>query len=291
MRIQTYSIVAGSEACDARCAYCVSKMTPPNGVELREPEVNWRNFHKATRLAEMSDVTTVMLTGKGEPTLFPKQLSAYLRNLQPYNFPFIELQTNGIRMAEQPERYRPYLKEWYDAGLSTIALSIVDTEPERNREVYSPHKESYIDLPELVNTLHEHQLSVRLSVTMARDYIDSPAGIERLVDFAQEHDVEQLTVRPVRKPEETRDGAAARWVERHALSGEQQRSIASFLATEGHQLMTLPHGAIVYDLHGQNICLTDCLTIEPAGDDLRQFIFFPDGHLRYDWQYEGAILL
>jgi hypothetical protein len=24
---------------------------------------------------------------------------------------------------------------------------------------------------------------------------------------------------------------------------------------------------------------------------MRNLIFFPDGHLRYDWEYEGAILL
>jgi hypothetical protein len=55
--------------------------------------------------------------------------------------------------------------------------------------------------------------------------------------------------------------------------------------------MELVHGAIVYDLHGQNICLTNALTIEPRSDEIRQLIFFPDGHLRYDWQYKGAIIL
>jgi hypothetical protein len=51
------------------------------------------------------------------------------------------------------------------------------------------------------------------------------------------------------------------------------------------------HGAIVYDYRGQNVCLTDALTIEPETDKIRQLIFFPDGHLRYDWQYKGAILI
>ncbi len=31
MKIQTFSIVAGSEACNARCPFCISKMTVPNG--------------------------------------------------------------------------------------------------------------------------------------------------------------------------------------------------------------------------------------------------------------------
>jgi len=71
MKIQTFSIVAGTLACNARCPFCISKMTVENGMTLKEPKVNWRNFHKACMLAERSAVSTVMITGKGEPTLFP----------------------------------------------------------------------------------------------------------------------------------------------------------------------------------------------------------------------------
>jgi hypothetical protein len=75
------------------------------------------------------------------------------------------------------------------------------------------------------------------------------------------------------------------------LRPDQLESIRAFLAAEGSLLMTLIHGAQVYDVHGQNVCLTDSLTIDAKSDDLRQLIFFPDGHLRYDWQHPGAILL
>jgi hypothetical protein len=50
-------------------------MTPCNGVGAAEPPVNWRNFHKACRLAQLSDAITAMFTGKGEPTLFPDQIT------------------------------------------------------------------------------------------------------------------------------------------------------------------------------------------------------------------------
>src|SRR5512137_774891 len=136
MRIQTFSIVAGSEACNARCPFCVSKMTMSHSLGLKEPEVNWRNFRKACQLAARSGVTTVMLTGKGEPTLFPEQISAYLQALQPFDFPLVELQTNGILLGEQSERGRAHLEAWSQAGLSLVAVSIMHYEPERNREIY-----------------------------------------------------------------------------------------------------------------------------------------------------------
>ena len=51
------------------------------------------------------------------------------------------------------------------------------------------------------------------------------------------------------------------------------------------------HQAEVYDVEGPNLCLPDSLTIEAGTENLRQLIFFPGGHLRYDWQHPGAILL
>ncbi|MBT3223988.1 MAG: hypothetical protein HN348_33385 [Proteobacteria bacterium] len=102
--------------------------------------------------------------------------------------------------------------------------------------------------------------------------------------------MEQLTVRPVNRPEATRDTSTASWAEKHHLSRQALDEMAHHLDENGHLLMKLVHGANVYDVRGQNVCLADSLTLEPSGD-IRQLIFFPDGHLRYDWQYEGAILL
>ena len=90
MKIQTYSILAGTKACNACCPYCVSKMTPSFGVsqegsEVRwaskkeESEINWNNFRVGCKFATKSGVSTVLITGKGEPTLCPYQINDYLR--------------------------------------------------------------------------------------------------------------------------------------------------------------------------------------------------------------------
>ncbi len=291
MKIQTFSIVTGSEACNARCPFCISKMTPPVGVTLEEPEVNWRNFRIACRLAERCGVTTAMLTGKGEPTLFPEQITKYLQALSEFPFPIIELQSNGILLIERAGAYTKYLRDWYGLGLTTIAISVVHHLPEKNRAVYLPHRKAYIDLPELIHLLHECGLSVRLACVMADGFIDSRQDLQAFIAFAKAHQIEQVTVRPVNRPSNGRSGTAQDWAERHHLRPEQLVDIRSYLEEEGALLMTLVHGARVYDVGGQNVCLTDSLTIDAGSDDLRQLIFCPDGHLRYDWQYKGAILL
>ncbi len=291
MRIQTLSILVGSEICNACCPFCVSKMTPLHGIALKEPKVNWRNFKIACKLAKQSGVATAMFTGKGEPALFPKQITEYLRILTRFEFPFIEIQTNGIAIAEESDKYLSYLKSWYDFGITTIAVSIVHYDAEKNREIYTPHKKTYIDLPGLIKVLHERGFSVRLTCILLEGFIDNPKELQHLVDFAKENRVEQLTITPINKPSDTSNQKIWQWTEEHQLTKKQLSGVIRYVGNKGTQLMRLIHGAKVYDLAGQNICLNNCLALRADSEDMRNLIFFPDGHLRYDWQYKGAILL
>ena len=50
----------------------------------------------------------------------------------------------------------------------------------------------------------------------------------------------------------------------------------------------------VYDVNGQNVLLSLPLTKytrDTNPENLRKLIFFQDGHLRYEWEMEGGILL
>jgi molybdenum cofactor biosynthesis enzyme MoaA len=291
MKIDIYSIVAGSRACNARCPYCISKMTPPQGVLLQEPDVNWRNFRKGAMLAKQHGAATAMITGKGEPTLFPEQITKFIDVLSEQEFPLIELQTNGILFREQEKRYASWLRQWYEKGLTTIAVSVAHYDNEKNRQVFLPHKDSYPDLGETVKMLHDVGYSARLSCILAREYVDSVGELENMISFSKKNNVEQLTVRPVNKPEKSRDASAYEWAIEHHIEDKRLDEIIRFLTDNGHPLLNLSHGGTVYDVGGQNICLTNSLTIKSGCDEIRQLIFFPDGHLRYDWQYAGAVLL
>jgi molybdenum cofactor biosynthesis enzyme MoaA len=263
-------------------------MTYGLDVKLSTEEVNWRNFGIAARFAKEAGVNTVMLTGKGEPTLFPDQITEYLEHLQEFRFPFVELQTNGLKLHEK--RLDGYLRQWYDLGLTTVAVSVAHYDNAKNKEIFTS-KEEYPDLEKLVEKLHKQKYSVRMACVMVNGYIDNVKELDKLVDFAKKNDVEQLTVRPIRKPGKSRSDVVAKWVEEHGLSDDALREIKNYLDHNATKLLELMHGAIVYDYRGQNVCLTDALTIEPETDKIRQLIFFPDGHLRYDWQYKGAILI
>lgn len=293
MKVRTFSIVAGSMACNAQCPFCVAHMTPANGLGSKEPEVNWRNFEKACQLARDGGCSTAMITSKGETTLFPEQVTKFLKALQSHRFPVVEIQTNGIFMADESPTSRvteQHLKDWYEAGLCTVAISVVHWDPEKNKQVYMGGKKPYFDLPRLIERLHKLGFSVRLAVTMVKGYIDSVETVKEMIDWSRKHKVEQLTFRPVAKPDRSENKKVFQWTSDNQVPANLEAELNKHLSTVGSELLTLAHGATVYDVDGQNVCVTNCLTVQPDSDELRQLIFFPDGKLRYAWQHAGAII-
>lgn len=296
MKIQTMSVVVGADACNAGCPFCVSKMTPKVGL-VKASDIKWRNLEKASRICRQCGVTTALLTGKGEPTLYPDLIRAYLLELED-DFPIIELQTNGLLLQVQPLN----LREWYAHGLTTVSISIVSPIDELNSEVYT---ERYPSLVTSIELLHDIGLSVRLSVIAMKPYMYTIEQLENLLAFARKHDVEHLTVRPISWPAEAENPEIFKWAFSRNITEPREvmgkvgmeadlsywEEMESHITDNGTALMALRHGGMVYDVGGQNICMANCLTINPFEEELRQLIFFPDGHLRYDWQYRGATLL
>lgn len=291
MKIQTFTVVSGNAACNAACPFCVSKMTGIKSIGFRPVKVNWRNFDKACRIAELNGISTVLITGKGEPTLFPDQLTECLKHLEKYNFPILELQTNAVLFWEQPEKYDRYLQEWYELGLTTISISVVHYDREKNRANYVPGKKEYMDLGEVIGKLHKIGYTVRFSVVLIKDHIDTPEEAEKMVQKASEWGVEQVSLRPVAAPEESESEKYKTDTVNMMLTPEKIAKLNEWAERRGKLLLSYGHSSRIFDIDGQNVCLTDALTIKPSTDDIRQMIFFPDGHIRFDWQYKGAIIL
>jgi molybdenum cofactor biosynthesis enzyme MoaA len=286
MKIQTLSVVVGTKACNARCPFCVGKMTPPDGLVPTTSKIHWRNLDKAVEVCKRGGVLTVLLTSKGEPTLYPDLITVYAQKLAPH-FPFIELQTNGLRLEHMKET----LSLWYEIGMTTICLSVVSHRNEDNQRIYPPPDKMYPDLGATIDMIHEIGMSVRLSVIAMSPFMYQVRDLAELLKFAETFKVEQVTVRPVSMPDHSEDPSIVNWIAKHQLRDTAWEKMTSFIQERGTQLMSLAHGGAVFDVDGQNICLATCLTIDPEEEELRQLIFFPDGHLRYDWQYKGAILI
>ncbi len=83
MKFQTFSIVVGGPDCNGDCPFCVFEMTPSLKLPVLKAEnIDKRNLEIACEMARMSRVTTVLFTGKGEPTLYPELITAYLKPIK-----------------------------------------------------------------------------------------------------------------------------------------------------------------------------------------------------------------
>lgn len=290
MKFKLFSVVVGTESCIASCPFCVSGVHP-NSENLKETSINWRNFDIACKLADRSNIDTVMLTSRGEPLLFPNQITKYLQHLQKYNFPFIELQSNFILVDKNKEKYIKYLKEWYELGLTTMCISVVSNKYEKNRLNYTP-KGDYMDLDSVIRLLHGIGFSVRLTCILCNGITSTVDEIHELIKYSKELNIEQLTLRPLN--EEFRRESAVKWIKKHMLSDEDKDVIRRFLNENGTLLLELERIGSVYDVDGQNVMFSSPLNMNTRDTDPnngRQLIFFQDGHLRYEWEKEGGILL
>lgn len=304
MKIQTFSVVAGTKACQAKCPFCVSKMTGFAELPPRS-EFNSKLFGKAARLAQIGRCTDVLITGKGEPTLYPDEISDWLRRLEPWRFPYTAIQTNALDMGRLAAGETPdakgftvsTLKDWWTRGLDTIAISVVGITKEHNAPVYLGEDADQDDYPDLKNTiayLKDLGFSIRLCLMMHKKGIWSWRGLKKVIDFCRDNEVEQLTARPLRSPSRaTHSVATSDYVDKHSLTPIEEELIARCAREYGSVIGHLMHGATIFDVDGQNLCLSDCLTINKPkdGPDIRTLIFYPDGRTTWDWAHKGAVLI
>jgi pyruvate-formate lyase-activating enzyme len=264
-------------------------------VDTKPIPINERNLGKALRLAEIGNVTTVIITGKGEPMLFPQHIGLYMDRLKEYRFPFIELQTNGSILDMETfagQDVDRMLAFWAACGLTTILISNVGYDDYKNNMVYFPHKKSWIDIKKVVDKVQKHGINIRLTTVGINGGIDSPNELVKLLGWAGALGVKQVTWRPVAKPSGNgSDVGVSDWVKANGLTQDQVQKVAEYVVSNGTLLYKLVHGAAVYDLLGKNFCLGNCLTNDPTEETIRQLIFYPDGGLYTDWQFKGSVLL
>ncbi len=293
MKIGTFTIVCGNSACNARCPCCISQMTPP-AESVKDKDVNWRNFDIACQFAKECGATTALITGKGEPTLRPDLVGKYIKKAREQKFCFIELQTNGIIFKD--EFGLQLAKQWYDAGLTLVCMSILHPYAVQNSQAMYPQGPVY-NVWAIAEKLHEIGLSVRINLTMTTllsEELQLPQAVllnlKKFVDFGREYKIEQLTARPVNMPDGC-DNEVARWVKTHRIEGVEKMCQDYLIGNMATPLLNLGHGATIYDWNGQNICVNNCLTESKNPEDIRQLIFLPNGRLVYSWVFSGAVIL
>ncbi|VVB75016.1 7-carboxy-7-deazaguanine synthase [Candidatus Tiddalikarchaeum anstoanum] len=282
MEIESLRVMIGGYNCNAACPFCITKMM---GAGKEAPKTNWRKFDTACNYSMKGGAQSVIISGPGEPTLYPKDLTETLRKLEKYQFPLIELQTNGYYISTK--EYNKNLQKWYKQGLTTILLSILSQDSTINSKAMNI---PYYNIEDNIKKIHSFNYSLRMSCVMYRGGVNSPETLESLINFARKNKVEQLTVRPIMKPPNPK-GAVYEWVKKNELSTIEQKRILEYLESKGARILKLSLGGIVYDIEGQNVAAIGWPTTVPPDEDLKQLLILPNGKLNFDKRYRGAVLL
>lgn len=303
MGVQCMSVVVGNKACNAKCPFCVSKQT--GGFEQlsrgRKRRINFLNLEEACVICGTARTPTLLLTGKGEPTLFPNEITEYLEWFRDRPFAPKELQTNGLGIGRLAATGRSgiagldeeTLRHWRSLRLGVMALSTVGIHDAANAEVYHP---DYPSLEDTIAYLRGFGFTIRLCVMMMRGdgCVADINDLKEVVEFCRTHDVGQLTARPITAADNGNESRAAQFVRDHGVSPDAPRLLYEAVEARAQALYPLVHGAMVFDWNGQNVCLSNCLTsdLQSAPGDHRSLIVFANGMVTTSWDHaEAAALL
>jgi len=290
MRISTLSIMVGSSTCNLRCKYCISRTTY-NIHEKDKLFVPSEDLvEKAARVFTQSEGFTALITGKGEPTLIPHQKLVNLIHTL-YKFtPVIELQTNGIFLTNG------IVKDYTKAGLSAVAISCASSDDKFNFQMMANGCGKPWNLAEKIKLVIKNSLVLRLTLVAGRGGVDSVPSFLKFIHWlkflAPQNYPLQITIRqmglPLRYQLKTRRGKeVAKFVRVNMID---TKPIWEYLKKHGQKIITFPWGSEVFDFEGISVCIAECLTIRPQDDTIRSAILYPDGHLRYSWEFPGAVI-
>jgi len=270
MRANNLTISIPSKGCDKNppCPYCVSKIT--GGVETNLALME-RNIKKVLLLAKISQVSSVLLTGKGEPFL-----SSYLLSFIDIFKEFsVEVQTNGIWLNKNLGE----IKNLYDMGLNVIAISVDNITSD------------YVKI--IAEEAHKYGIVVRVTFNIT-NMLPTDINFLKLIDLCKNWSVNQMTLRNITTPNHTEETDQSKWIKKNVDPEMYNRLIKEFkegCREKGFLVRSLPYGAMVYDYFGLSVSYSDyCIQDKNNSEDIRSLIFQEDGHLYTSWNSKASIL-
>jgi hypothetical protein len=252
----------------------------------------WRLFENANKVKKFADacqVTSVLITSKGEPFL---NLEALVNMCNEFSQYPIEIQTNGLALNKKviSSTSADEINRYLNFPFDVIAFSI---DKLKQLEEFQPSFTKLKAMNKIVrvtyniNDLDEDLMELCPSV----DHGPFP----HLLDLVKKYPVHQFSVRRLTIPEKYVDTVQAReaanWIE---LNTKKSTNMYWQLATGIKNLPAvrkLPFGATVYDYEGLGIASFDyCLQESHKEDDLRSLIYNEDGHVYTSWDSKASVL-
>lgn len=285
MRANNLTISIPNKGCNKSCPYCISKIT---GYVEYSP-LFYGNLDKVKKFAERVGVTSILITGKGEPFLNLNDLNMLKSKFIDYP---IEVQTNGIYLNTlfEKEEYLHILE--IIRGLSIIAFSLDKVG-------------DFIEYQELFKYLDERDIIVRVTLNIT-NIIPDNVSIESLINICKISYVKQLSIRDITYPSNADPkNSNVKWIKENNNKGIYKKLVDSLVELESDGEGYLPNtysykypvirelnfGAKILDIDGIAFTFFDqCVEEKSTNGQIRSLIYQEDGHLYTSWSSKASIL-
>ena len=164
-----------TEACNARCKYCLAENTPKNGQHQSLEAVE-----KAARKAKESGAKEASISG-GEP-LLDKQIIQKIKIVKKY-FNKINLQTNGI-LLNNP-------KDFKKAGITTAIINLPSYDKKIYEELVGIKK--YEQVMANIKKAIKAGLKIRINTVLVKEFTDDIAHCIRMIELSKKLGIKELT--------------------------------------------------------------------------------------------------
>jgi MoaA/NifB/PqqE/SkfB family radical SAM enzyme len=288
--VPTLNFVIGDRTCNMSCKYCISKMTEGGLSKGGDFARLWyENQFLAFSVARKYNADTVLITSKGEPTIWKQQVLSVVSKACEEGF-ITELQTNGTLLDES------YCNALAGCGLNTIAISRVGISTVANDLICDQEHKKSPNLTDLISRIQKFDMNVRLCFVAMRGFHDSFASILELCRWATYYKVRQVTVRRMGMPSfkyiDTSEKAKeiSDFVGDRLIADNIWKEIINLLMKNYQVLRLFDWGSISWAVEGTQLLIADCLSVPGLDGIIRYLIYCPDGHLRYSWEHDSSII-
>ncbi|MDP2906885.1 MAG: radical SAM protein [Nanoarchaeota archaeon] len=263
MRIKTdmFRLIV-TEACNAKCKYCLASMTPKNGQNQ-----SLKAVEKAAKKAKLNGAKEASISG-GEP-LLDKNIIPKIILVKKY-FDKINLQTNGILLTNP--------KGLKTAGITHVIINL----PSYDKETYETLTgvKKYEQVITNVKEAVKEGLNIRINTVLVKNYTEDYAHCLKMIEFSKMLGLKELTF--------TQLVPANKFAKQHRTDIKITRQLFKRLdQTDNHRY----HSADIYTFLDMTIALSSCPFKENEkalqNGWAKEYVLTEDSKLVTDYFHQG----
>lgn len=230
-KLKSLSLFVGTGNCNANCEHCAGRIHrkyAPKEDRIIDEDL----IRKTIRECYAKGARSISISSSGEPTLSPISVTKALNIIYDLRqdgivYSKINLYSNGIIIGNDGAFCVKYLKLWKSLGLTTVYITIHDSNEVNNAKVYGIDK--YPSLAKIISRIHEAGLKVRGNLVLSKVGIGSLNKFIEMMRELKKLGVDYVSAWPIRNENDEVDMAMApskeelskirKWIENNPYYG------------------------------------------------------------------------